>query len=228
MHVAFSPYGNFAILTLGFSNRIEVRDVNRPTQVFSAIADVGRVSARLGARAERSPVRAGLAEPRRPRLRPVRAADRSSTDRRRRCSATIPAVAVEKLPAADPRRKEDLSRRVGHPHGRRGIHQLRLVPLRRDRRRPRVRLQHARRGAPQHPRAPGPEGNGAGAPQLDRDAGRGAGLRAPDPRAVRRQGLHAGRRLPRRDARSTARRSEGGPEPRAGRARGVRRARSIT
>src|SRR4029077_3520705 len=40
-HVAFSPYGNFAILTLGFSNRIEVRDVNRPTQVFSAIADVG-------------------------------------------------------------------------------------------------------------------------------------------------------------------------------------------
>jgi DNA-binding beta-propeller fold protein YncE/cytochrome c1 len=41
MHVAFSPYGNFAILTLGFSNRIEVRDVNRPTQVFSAIADVG-------------------------------------------------------------------------------------------------------------------------------------------------------------------------------------------
>jgi MYXO-CTERM domain-containing protein len=41
MHVEFSPYGNFAILTLGFSNRIEVRDVNRPTQVFSAIADVG-------------------------------------------------------------------------------------------------------------------------------------------------------------------------------------------
>jgi len=41
MHVEFSPYGNFAILTLGFSNRIEVRDVNRPTQVFSAIANVG-------------------------------------------------------------------------------------------------------------------------------------------------------------------------------------------
>jgi mono/diheme cytochrome c family protein len=41
MHVSFSPYGNFAILTLGFSNRVEVRDVNRPTQVFSAIADVG-------------------------------------------------------------------------------------------------------------------------------------------------------------------------------------------
>jgi streptogramin lyase len=42
MHVEFSPYGNFAILTLGLSNRIEVRDVNRPTQVFSAIADVGQ------------------------------------------------------------------------------------------------------------------------------------------------------------------------------------------
>src|SRR6478735_1149663 len=41
MHVEFSPYGNFAILTLGFSNRIEVRDINRPTQVFSAIANVG-------------------------------------------------------------------------------------------------------------------------------------------------------------------------------------------
>jgi DNA-binding beta-propeller fold protein YncE len=42
MHVEFSPYGNFAILTLGFSNRIEVRDVNRPTQVFSAIANAGQ------------------------------------------------------------------------------------------------------------------------------------------------------------------------------------------
>jgi DNA-binding beta-propeller fold protein YncE len=42
MHVEYSPYGNFAILTLGFSNRIEVRDVNRPTQVFSAIATVGQ------------------------------------------------------------------------------------------------------------------------------------------------------------------------------------------
>ncbi|HVY37601.1 MAG TPA: PKD domain-containing protein [Polyangia bacterium] len=43
MHVELSPYGNFAILTLGFSNRIEVRDVNRPTQVFSAIANVGEL-----------------------------------------------------------------------------------------------------------------------------------------------------------------------------------------
>jgi len=42
MHVEFSPYGNFAILTLGFSNRIEVRDINRPTQVFSAIANAGK------------------------------------------------------------------------------------------------------------------------------------------------------------------------------------------
>ena len=42
VHVAFSPYGNFAILTLGGSNRVEIRDINRPTQVFSAIGDVGR------------------------------------------------------------------------------------------------------------------------------------------------------------------------------------------
>lgn len=41
VHVEFSPYGNFAILALGGSNRIEVRDVNQPTQVFSAIGDVG-------------------------------------------------------------------------------------------------------------------------------------------------------------------------------------------
>jgi len=41
VHVDFSPYGNFAILTLGGSNRVEIRDINRPTQVFSAIGDVG-------------------------------------------------------------------------------------------------------------------------------------------------------------------------------------------
>ncbi len=41
VHVDFSPYGNFAILTLAGSNRVEIRDVNRPTQVFSAIGDVG-------------------------------------------------------------------------------------------------------------------------------------------------------------------------------------------
>jgi DNA-binding beta-propeller fold protein YncE/cytochrome c peroxidase len=41
VHVDFTPYGNFAILTLAGSNRIEIRDVNRPTQVFSAIADTG-------------------------------------------------------------------------------------------------------------------------------------------------------------------------------------------
>ena len=41
VHVEFSPYGNFAILTLAGSNRVEIRDVNRPTQVFSAIGNVG-------------------------------------------------------------------------------------------------------------------------------------------------------------------------------------------
>jgi DNA-binding beta-propeller fold protein YncE len=41
VHVEFSPYGDFAILALAGSNRIEIRDVNRPTQVFSAISDVG-------------------------------------------------------------------------------------------------------------------------------------------------------------------------------------------
>jgi MYXO-CTERM domain-containing protein len=41
VHVEFTPYGNFAILSLAGSNRIEVRDVTNPTQVFSAIANVG-------------------------------------------------------------------------------------------------------------------------------------------------------------------------------------------
>jgi YVTN family beta-propeller protein len=41
VHVEFSPFGNLAILTLAGSNRIEVRDVNRPGEVFSAIADAG-------------------------------------------------------------------------------------------------------------------------------------------------------------------------------------------
>lgn len=42
VHVEFSPYGNFAILTLAGSNRIEIRDVNQPDQVFSAIGNVGK------------------------------------------------------------------------------------------------------------------------------------------------------------------------------------------
>lgn len=41
VHVEFTPYGNFAILSLAGSNRIEVRDVTNPTQVFSAIGNVG-------------------------------------------------------------------------------------------------------------------------------------------------------------------------------------------
>jgi YVTN family beta-propeller protein len=41
VHVEFTPFGDLAIVTLAGSNRIEVRDVNRPTQVFSAIPDAG-------------------------------------------------------------------------------------------------------------------------------------------------------------------------------------------
>jgi DNA-binding beta-propeller fold protein YncE/mono/diheme cytochrome c family protein len=41
VHVEFSPLGNLAILTLAGSNRIEIRDVNRPGEVFSAIGDAG-------------------------------------------------------------------------------------------------------------------------------------------------------------------------------------------
>jgi len=41
VHTDFTPLGNLAIVTLAGSNRVELRDVNRPTQVFSAIADAG-------------------------------------------------------------------------------------------------------------------------------------------------------------------------------------------
>ncbi len=41
VHVEFTPNGSFAILSLAGSNRIEVRDVTNPTQVFSAIGEVG-------------------------------------------------------------------------------------------------------------------------------------------------------------------------------------------
>jgi DNA-binding beta-propeller fold protein YncE/cytochrome c peroxidase len=42
VHVDFTPYGNLALITLGGSNRVEFRDVNRPAEVFSAIGDAGR------------------------------------------------------------------------------------------------------------------------------------------------------------------------------------------
>lgn len=41
MHVDFTPYGSFAFLTLAGSHRVEIRDVTRPTQVFSAIPHAG-------------------------------------------------------------------------------------------------------------------------------------------------------------------------------------------
>jgi len=41
VHVEFTPFGDLAIIALAGSNRIEVRDVNRPTQVFSAIPEAG-------------------------------------------------------------------------------------------------------------------------------------------------------------------------------------------
>jgi DNA-binding beta-propeller fold protein YncE/cytochrome c peroxidase len=41
VHVDFTPYGNLAMITLGGSNRVEFRDVNRPAEVFSAIGDAG-------------------------------------------------------------------------------------------------------------------------------------------------------------------------------------------
>jgi len=41
VHAEFTPLGNFAILSLAGSNRIEVRDVFQPKQVFSAIGEAG-------------------------------------------------------------------------------------------------------------------------------------------------------------------------------------------
>ena len=73
------------------------------------------------------------------------------------------------------------------------------------------------------------EGTQAGPPQLDRHPRRGSGLRAPDPRRCSTDEASCRtRRFTRRHARSTARRSEGRPQPgarRAGRVRRVARAR---
>ncbi|HEY6726811.1 MAG TPA: PKD domain-containing protein, partial [Polyangiaceae bacterium] len=41
VHAEFTPYGDFAILSLAGSNRIEIRDVYQPQQVFSAIGGAG-------------------------------------------------------------------------------------------------------------------------------------------------------------------------------------------
>ena len=116
MHVEFSPYGNFAILTLGVSNRIEVRDVNRPTQVFSAIAGAGTFPrARSSVPEKRLFVQGALS-------RDVLVYDMSallddfdgSTPPLR---GHHPRRREREAGAADPRRQEDLSRRVRHPHG---------------------------------------------------------------------------------------------------------------
>ena len=143
--------------------------------------------------------------------------------------AAIPTVASEKLPAAGARGKEDLSQRRRHPHGVRGLPQLRRVPLRgRSTTGASAISARAARACGTRWRCSAASRDRSGPPQLDRHARRGAGLRAPDPRPVPGARLHAGRHLPRRDARSTARRSEGRPQPgagRAGRVRGLARSR---
>ncbi|HWP05072.1 MAG TPA: c-type cytochrome [Polyangiaceae bacterium] len=98
MHVEFSPYGNFAILALGGSNRIEVRDVNQPTQVFSAIGDVGAFPrASVLAPDGKLFVQASLS---REVLVYDMSANLESFDQSTpSLVATIPAVASEKLPA---------------------------------------------------------------------------------------------------------------------------------
>ena len=230
MHVEFSPYGNFAILT--------PRGLEPHRGARRQSPDPGVLGHRRRRRSFRAPrcsrpngrlfVQGSLSRDV-ARLRPDGAADASSTGRRRRRSPTIPAVASEKLTAQVLAGQEDLSRRLGHPHGRsratsaaaratsKAIDDGRVYDFS-------IRGEGLRNTLALLGRAGTAQGrlNWAG------DAGRGAGLRAPDPRPVRRHGVHARRRLPRRHARSTARRSEGGPEPGAGRARGVRRRRSIT
>jgi YVTN family beta-propeller protein len=98
MHVEFSEYGNFAILSLGGSNRIEVRDVNQPTQVFSAIGDVGAFPrASVLAPDGKLFVQAALS---REVLVYDMSANLDSFDQSTpSLVATIPAVASEKLPA---------------------------------------------------------------------------------------------------------------------------------
>ncbi|HEX6275267.1 MAG TPA: PKD domain-containing protein [Polyangiaceae bacterium] len=98
VHVEFTPFGNLAIITLSGSNRVEVRDIYRPTQVFSAIAEAGTFPrASVLAPNKRLFVQGSLS-------RDVLVYDVSGlVDRFDKGSpsllATIPVVASEKLPA---------------------------------------------------------------------------------------------------------------------------------
>ena len=188
IHVDFSPYGNFAILTLGFSNRVEIRDVNRPTQVFSAIGDVGEFPrAAVLAPNGRLFVQGALS-------RNVLVYDMSTMlDDLRRVDAAAarrhPDRRQREAARADPRRKEDLSRRLGHADGRRGLHELRRVPLRRrSTTAASTTSARAAKGCGTRPRCSA-RGERTRPPELVRHARRGAGLRAPDPRPVRRTGF---------------------------------------
>jgi DNA-binding beta-propeller fold protein YncE len=99
VHVEFTPFGNLAIITLSGSNRIEVRDIYRPTQVFSAITEAGTFPrASVLAPNKRLFVQGSLS-------RDVLVYDVSGlVDRFDKGSpsllATIPVVANEKLPPA--------------------------------------------------------------------------------------------------------------------------------
>ena len=222
MHVAFSPYGNFAILTLGFSNRIEVRDVNRPTQVFSAIADAGEFPrASVLAPNGRLFVQGSLS-------RDVLVYDLTALLTQFDGStpakvATIPAVAGEKLTAqvlagkkifhdaSDIRMDDEGYISCGSCHFE-GIDDGRVYDFS-------VRGEGLRNTLALLGRAGTAQGRLNWAATLDEVQDFEHQIRD----LFGGRGFHARRRLPCRHARSTARRSEGGPEPGAGRARGVRR-----
>ena len=130
VHVEFSPFGNFAILTLAGSNRVEIRDVNRPTAgVLGDRATWGRSRAppvlapdgRLFVQGalSRNVLVYDLSAMLKDFAQVDAGAGRRHPDRRQREAAG---------PGA--RRKEDLSRRRGHAHGVRGLPELRRLPLR--------------------------------------------------------------------------------------------------
>ena len=186
VHVEFSPFGNFAILTLAGSNRVEIRDVNRPTQVFSAIGDVGAFPrAAVLAPDGRLFVQGALS-------RNVLVYDLSamldgpSPQSTPALLADIPTVASEKLPAQILAGKKIFHDAEDTRMAFEGYMSCGACHFEGDRRRPRLRFQHPRRGAAEHAGAARPQGDRTRPPQLVRHARRGAGLRAPDPRPVRR------------------------------------------
>ena len=221
VHVDFSPYGNFAILTLGGSNRVEIRDVNRPTQVFSAIGDVGAFP-RAAVLAPDGHLFVQGALSRNVLVYDLATMLDSFAASTPPLLADIPAVASEKLPAQVLAGKKIFHDAEDTRMAFEGYMSCGACHFEGDDDGRVYDFSTRGEGLRNTPALLGRKGTRTRPPELVGHARRGAGLRASDPRAVRRHRVPVRRRLPRRDTGPTARRCEGRPERGPGRSGRVR------